>query len=334
MEKYKRAICFLKNKNTVKYSNLSKEELDSVMKLRRNLNVVFIPFYRDFLLEVIPEKTISEIEKKDKVNRYALGCELASVGNSFSENGRMIYDKKVIKGFHSTDVNLQKIIKNFHCDDAVYSLSIEKTFPVKEDDFYYAGGQQLAQGMMYFCATRFLRSFDYDRLFFLAVDMADSSVENEFNLELCHFQKALKNNQLDNAKEHLQNARAIMVVRNTAIDNWNKYYAKSLLKNLIYNNLIEFLTPIDEGYYYYTHGVLSLEEKEIFETYMEIEDDIIDFCNSTALEAYQYLICKNKENFVKLLSLDTKEIKDFIKEINSQIFNLNWRISSVHSEIS
>ena len=329
MEKYKRAIHFSRDKNMPKYSNLLKEEIASVMKLRSDLGVVFIPFYRDFLLEIIPEKTISEIEKKDKVNRYALGCELANIGNCYSENGKMLSNKKIIKGFNPTDEKLANIVSEFGCNDRVYSLNIENVLPVKDDDFYYAGGKRLAQGMMYFCATRFLRSFEYDRLFFLAVDMADSFVENEFNLELYQFQKALEKNQKDNAKEHLQNARAIMVVRNTAIESWNKYYAKCLLKNLIYKDLIEFLTPIDEGYYYYNYGVLSQEEKEIYETYLEIDDDVINFCNCKALEAYQYLISKDKENLIKLLSLDTKEAKDFIKEINSKIFNLNWRISSV-----
>lgn len=314
--------------SVAKNHSLTEEQLASVMKLRKDLGVSFLPFGRDFLLDIIPEEKIVEIERNDKVNRYGLGCEVANIGNYYSNDTIMVSRTKLIKGFHPVKKEWMDIVSKYQCGDILYSLSNESEYPVKENDFYRAGGKKLAQQMMYFCATRFSRSYDYDRLFFLATELAKSSVEKEFNWELHQFLVALDTTNEEEQKEHLQNARAIMVVRDTAIDNWNRYYSKTLFKNVIRQNLLEYLVPINESYYY-RYGVLSKDEHEVYNEYNEIYYALFIFTNELVKDAYAYFVAKDKEALQSVLSLEIPEAQDFIQEIKPRIFNLNWKISSV-----
>lgn len=314
--------------SVAKNHSLTEEQLASVMELRKELGVSFLPFGRDFLLDIIPEEKIAEIERNDKVNRYGLGCEVANIGNYYSSDTILISHTKLIKGFHPVKKEWMDIVSKYQCGDILYSLSSESEYSVKENDFYRAGGKDLAQYMMYFCATRFSRSHDYDRLFFLATELAKPSVEKEFNWELHQFLVALDTNNEEEQKEHLRNARAIMVVRDTAIDNWNRYYSKTLFKNVIRQNLLEYLVPINESYYY-RYGVLSKDEQEVHNEYNEIHHALFIFTNELVKDAYAYFIAKDKEDLQSVLSLEIPEAQDFIQEMKPRIFNLNWKISSV-----
>ena len=74
---------------------------------------------------------------------------------------------------------------------------------------------------------------------------------------------------------------------------------------------------------------MSEDEHEVHNEYNEIHHALFIFTNELVKDAYAYFVAKDKEDLQSVLSLEIPEAQDFIQEMKSRIFTLNWKISSV-----
>lgn len=269
-----------------------------IAELRKDLGVKLQDNHAELIKSAIPGIRFVEAEKD--MGYAKIGCYQDNIGiKTFDIKG-----PTYIPGFTAKNDKLEELVSRYQCGDTSYRVRKDANGIQVSDGF------EASQKMEQFCEERFpfrsmnLQSSLDSKPCFIASDLTKAKVDKVIDEELDKFLVALDSGSDSGAKLHLQNARAVMVVYNTATKEWNEKLTDNVIEGVLKHNLDKRL------------------QKELVVTHEFKDSNMKEFMENevTAIRNENNRLRKNLLN--KTLKTAKSSFKDYVKSKDSTLFKV------------